>query len=144
MLPNSRNEAYSYLKNRFGIEKEELAPLNLRQINGDYWLAQEETELKTETSGIRALRSSERGFKPTTYFLQMMGERITKNTVQLSDGEIETILQREMIERTDMEEGYVAMKHDGKVIGCGFFMNDLVSTRISKSRTKQLRQILDM
>lgn len=126
------------------MKKEDLLPLELREINGDYWLAQAESSLKTETSGIRALRASERGFKPTTYFLQMLGDKVEKNIVNLSDEEFEKILQREMIEITGMEKGYVAMKYEGKVIGCGYFMNELVSTRISKSRTKQLRQILDM
>ncbi len=143
-MPNSQSEAYQYLEERFGVTREELAPLKLRQINGDYWLAPEENDLQVETAGIRALRSSERGFKPTTYFLQLLDDRITQNRVELSDKEFETILDREMIERTGFEKGYVAMVYEGDVIGCGFFKNELVSTRISKARTKHLVDILDM
>ncbi len=143
-MPNSQNEAYEYLEERFGVTREDLEPLELRKINGDFWLAPEENDLQAETAGIRALRSSERGFKPTTYFLQLLGDRISKNAVELSDEEYSTILDREMIEKTGLEKGYVALIYEGDVIGCGFFKNELVSTRISKARTKHLVDILDM
>jgi hypothetical protein len=49
-----------------------------------------------------------------------------------------------MIERKGYEKGYVALVYEDDVIGCGFFKNELVSTRISKARTKHLVDILDM
>jgi len=144
MLPNSRNEAYNYLEERFGVKKRDIEPLELRKINGDFWLAPAETELQTETEGIRAIRSSGHGFKPTTYFLQLLGDRISRNRVELSEEEFKDILARKMIDKTDFEKGYVAIDYEGDIIGCGYFKNDLVSTRISKARTKHLTDILDM
>ena len=143
-MPNSQSEAYEYLEERLGVNREELEPLKLRKINGDFWLAPAENNLQIETAGIRALRSSERGFKPTTYFLQLLGDRISENRVELSEEEFQTILDREMIERKGYEKGYVALVYEDDVIGCGFFKNELVSTRISKARTKHLVDILDM
>lgn len=143
-MPNSRSDAYSYLERRFGIKEQELKPLTLRERNGDFWLVKGETELNIETDGIRALRVSNRGFKPTTYFLQLAGESIENNIINLSEEELEVLLDREMIERTGMEKGYVALEYDDTILGCGYFMNDKVSTRISKSRSEHLRNILDV
>lgn len=143
-MPNSQSDAYNYLEKRFGIEKRDLGPLSLRERNSDFWLVLGETGLNVETDGIRALRVSNRGFKPTTYFLQLIGDKAEKNIVELSDEELVVLLNREMINRTGMEKGYVALKYEGRVLGCGYFMNEKVSTRISKSRSQHLRNILDM
>lgn len=143
-MPGSRSDAYRYLERRFGIQKQDLKPLSLRERSGDLWLVRGETDLNVETDGIRALRVSNRGFKPTTYFLQLAGDHVGKNTVTLSDEELEMLLNREMIERTGMDKGYVALRYDGQILGCGYFMNEKVSTRISKSRSQHLKNILDM
>lgn len=116
----------------------------MKERSGDLWLVRGETDLNIETDGIRALRVSNRGFKPTTYFLQLAGDFVEKNIVQLSGEELEKLLNREMIERTGMEKGYVVLMYEDWVMGCGYFMNEKVSTRISKSRSKHLRNILDM
>lgn len=144
MLPNSQSNAYEYLQRRFGIEEKDIQPLTLRERNDDFWLVKGESNLNIETDGIRALRVSNRGFKPTTYFLQMLGESIDKNIVEITGEELEILLNREMIERKDLDKGYVALKYDDLILGCGYFMNEKVSTRISKSRSAHLRNILDM
>ena len=132
-------KAMEYLEERFGIEKQDLQGLQLKEVSGDVWLAPEkETGLEKETSGIRAVRFMDIGLKPTTYLLQILGDRISKNKIETDKEEFKTLLEGEMIERKLDEKGYVAVFHDGKAFGCGFYMDELVSSRIPEGRAEEL------
>lgn len=94
------------------------------------------------------------GLKPTTYFLQLMGDRISGNVVEVDRKDFKALLSGEMIERKGVKDpeasvsdenswnasgkGYVAVKFEGKVYGCGFYMDELVSSRIPEGRAKEL------
>ncbi|MFB6181266.1 MAG: hypothetical protein ABEJ93_05310 [Candidatus Nanohalobium sp.] len=145
-LPSSRSEAWSYLEERFGVERQELEEYQLEKISGDFWLVsrETETELDTETKGIRFLRDKERGLKPTTYALQFLGDSIERNVVEVSQDELLKLARREeMIDRDLEEDGYVALKFQNRIVGCGFYKNDKVSSRIPKGRSKELSRILE-
>lgn len=134
-MPNS--DAREYIENRFGIELE--GELYHR---GDYWYCREPEE-KYETNGIRAIRDMDIGLKPTTYFLQLVGHEIEKNRVELSREELETLLDREMIENKNIDEkGYVALFYNGKCLGCGFYKDELISSRIPKGRGNELIEFM--
>lgn len=140
-MPGSEKaeEAVKYMKQRFGVDMEEVEGLELREVSGDIWVASEEkTSLEAETEGIRAVRLMDIGLKPTTYFLQLLGDRISKNIVELDEREFEALLGGEMVEREMDEKGYVALMYRGKVFGCGFYMDELVSSRIPEGRAKEL------
>ncbi len=127
------------MKQRFGVDMEEVEGLELREVSGDIWVASEEkTSLEAETEGIRAVRLMDIGLKPTTYFLQLLGDRISKNIVELDEREFEALLSGEMVEREMDEKGYVALMYRGKIFGCGFYMDELVSSRIPEGRAKEL------
>lgn len=135
-MPDSSNKAEKYLQERFEVDTD---AVNLERINGDYWLCSEETSgLKTETRGIRAVRDMDIGLKPTTYLLQLLQEEISKNTVELDQEELESFNNDEMIERELSEKGYVALKLHDRIIGCGFYMDGLVSNRIPEGRLQEL------
>lgn len=149
-MPNSKNDeevqkAWSYLKDRFGVEKKELNT-DIRKINGDFWLLKDTNEdissFEFETKGIRCIRDMNIGLKPTTYFIQYLGDKITNNRVDLNKRELETLLDREMIERTMAEKGYVALFYKDKAIGCGFYKDELISSRIPKGRSKEFKQLI--
>lgn len=132
-------KAMEYLKERFGVEKQDLRGLQLKEVSGDVWLApEEETGLDKETSGIRAVRFMDIGLKPTTYLLQILADRISKNKIETDKEEFKTLLEGDMIERKLEEKGYVAIFHDGKAFGCGFYMDELVSSRIPEGRAEEL------
>jgi len=132
-------EAREYLKERFGVKKEELEGLGLREVSGDIWLSPEEKSgLEFETSGIRAVRFMDIGLKPTTYLLQLLGDSIRENRVETTEKEFRDLLRGDMIERVMEEKGYVALVYEGKVFGCGFYMDELVSSRIPEGRAKEL------
>lgn len=148
-MPNSENkvrQAWKYLEERFGVTKEDIEDYDLRLESGDIWLVSRDmrTELDVETYGFRFLRFTGKGLKPTTYGLQVLEDKLKKNVVEVDKEELEGLLKRErMIERDMEENGYVAIKFQGKIIGCGFYAKDKVSSRIPKGRGKELLEILE-
>lgn len=132
-------EAIEYVKERFGVDIGEIEGLKFEEVSGDIWLTSEdETSLEAETQGIRAVRVMDIGLKPTTYFLQLLGDDISRNVVEVTEDEFKALLSGDMIERDMSEKGYVALEFEGKVFGCGFYMDDLVSSRIPEGRAKEL------
>lgn len=135
-MPNSPNKAENYLEERFGIKSN---TINLERVNGDYWLCSGETSgLEIETRGIRAVRDMDIGLKPTTYLLQLLQDEISKNVIELSQEDLESFNEDEMIERELSEKGYVALKLQDRIIGCGFYMGGLVSNRVPEGRLQEL------
>jgi NOL1/NOP2/sun family putative RNA methylase len=135
--PSSLNKAEEYMRDRFGVDPDRI---NLEKINGDYWLCPEEaSELEFETRGIRAVRDMDIGLKPTTYFLQLIQDEIGRNVTEVSAEELRTFNEDELIERKmEDEKGYVALEFEDRVIGCGFYMDELVSSRIPEGRLNEL------
>lgn len=148
-MRSSEDEPKRYLRKRFGVGEEELRDHRMVERSGDYWLipsvsVEEVEELDLETAGIRFLRRTGRGLKPTTYGLQVIEDGITRNVVQVERDELSKLLRREgMIPRDIEEEGYVAIRFKDKVIGCGMFKDGVVSSRIPKGRGSELAEILE-
>lgn len=142
-MPSSENsieDAWNYLEERFGIDRESI-DYGIKKVSGDYWIvsSEMETELEVETYGIRFLRTTGRGLKPTTYCLQLLQENLGKNVVEVDREELLDLLNREnMIDRKMEKNGYVAIKYEKRVIGCGFYKGEKVSSRIPKGRSKEL------
>lgn len=145
-MPNSVSKAWDYLKERFGVTREDISEYDLKQVSGDIWIVSDglETGLEVETYGIRFIRVMDIGLKPTTYGLQLIEEQIEKNVVELDQEEMIDMLDRErMVPREMEEDGYVALKYEGRIVGCGFYKGEKVSSRIPKGRSKELRQIIE-
>ncbi|PSH02190.1 MAG: hypothetical protein BRC26_01800 [Nanohaloarchaea archaeon QH_8_44_6] len=132
MLPNSGNKAWNYLEERFGVNREELS-LRMQRISGDYWIhTGTEENLEYETRGIRCVRDTGRALKPTTYALQLLEDHIDKSIIEVDKEEL-----------VDLLEGYVAIIFRERVIGCGMYKNEKISSRIPKGRSKELRKIIE-
>lgn len=144
-MPGSASRAWSYLEERFGIPRGDLEEFRLKEVSGDVWIVSRELETKLEvkTYGVRFIRVMDIGLKPTTYGLQLLGDRIEENVVELEKEEIVKLLERkEMVEREGFEKGYVALEFDGRIIGCGFYKDEKVSSRVPKGRGKELLDML--
>lgn len=144
-MPGSASKAWSYLEDRFGVERSDLEEFRLEKVSGDVWLVSRElkTGMEVETHGIRFIRVMDIGLKPTTYGLQLLGDRIKKNVVELDREDLVTLLEREeMLERKGFKKGYVALEFEGRIIGCGFYKDRKVSSRVPKGRGKELLEIL--
>lgn len=133
-MPSS--DAREYVNERFGAKLE-----GDFYYNGDYWYCREPEE-RYETNGIRAVRDMDIGLKPTTYFLQLIEDKIEKNRVDLSREELEALLTGDMIEFSDLEKGYVALFFEDRCIGCGFYMDELISSRVPEGRGEELLDTL--
>lgn len=147
MLQSSESKGWRYLEERFGVREFDLEGYELRERSGDLWLVSKdvETNLNIEVHGVRLIRFTGIGLKPTTYGLQMLDPYIEKNTVKMSKEETVKMLKREeMIERSLDEEGYVALKFSGLTIGCGFYRDGKVSSRVPNSRGEELAEILSV
>lgn len=145
MSQSSGSEAWEFLEETFGIGPSDLPHLDIEERNGDYWLVAEDRpeEYDEQVSGIRALRTLDIGLKPTTYLVQLLGDSIGRNVVELSKEEFHKLLAREeMIPRDLEDETYVALKYDGRVFGCGYFKDGVVSSRIPKGRSNELLEII--
>lgn len=111
--------------------------------SGDWWLCTGESDLELETNGVRAVRELEIGPKPTTYALQLLGDHISRNVLEVGKEELLKLLRREeMVPATFEEDGYVAVKYEGRMVGCGFYRDDVVSSRVSKGRASELADAL--
>lgn len=134
-MPSSE-KCEEYIKERFGVKvKGEF------HHRGDYWYCRE-PEDKYETNGIRAVRDMDIGLKPTTYFLQLIENSITKNQVKVDKKELEILLDGKMIQRDMSQKGYIAIFYESHCIGCGFYKDGLVSSRIPKGRGKELIEFM--
>jgi NOL1/NOP2/fmu family ribosome biogenesis protein len=155
-------DAWNYFEERFGVSREDLDGYKILKRSGDFWLVSDvdELELEYQTEGVRFLRDTGNFLKPTTYGLQIIEGKISRNLVELDREEFLDLLDGEMVERNLEEnadsseesacssnpeeccEGYVALVYDGKIFGCGLYKDELVSSRIPKGRGKELRDLL--
>lgn len=147
-MTENTDKLWNYLEERFGVQRADLKGFDIVERSDDYWLVSDSLEaatedLEVETVGFRFLRETKYGLKPTTYALQFIGDHIEKSIVELSDEEVEKMLGRTSMIDRDLTKGYVALKYDGDVLGCGFFMDGVVSSRIPKGRSNELLQLLD-
>lgn len=138
-------DAWNYLEERFNISKTDLEGYRIIKKSGDFWITSdvEQPDLEYETVGIRFLRDTGKYLKPTTYGLQILGDKISSACVDVSQEELEVLLDGDMIEREpDIEKGYVAVAYQGEVVGCGLYKDELVSSRVSRGRAEELRKLL--
>lgn len=138
-MPGS-SDAWDYLRGRFGVERNEVAGELVTQ-SGDAWLSSSDSDC--ETPGVRFVRFTGIGPKPTTYALQLLGDAVDRNLVGLSEQELNQVLDDEMVDRDAESEGYVALVFRGRVAGCGLYRDGVVSSRIPKSRAGQLRPLVE-
>lgn len=145
-MPSLESKGWRYLEKRFGIERDDLEGLDLRERSGDLWLVPKEldTELKIQTHGIRMIRKLDIGLKPTTYGLQLLEDQIERNIVELDRKEAVKLLRREeMIDRDLEKEGYTALKFEDRILGCGMYKDGVVSSRVPKGRGKESADIIE-
>ena len=142
MLPDSESEAWDYIEQRFGVEKEDLEGFRMTERSGDIWIATGKEHGDPVTEGFRFLRDTKHGFKPTTYALQFMGDRMERNKVEVDTNELEILLENDMIQREMEEKGYVAISYRGLIVGCGLYKDELVSSRIPEGRAGELLNFL--
>lgn len=78
--------------------------------------------LKVEAAGLPFLRKRRGTWKPTTASLLFLGNAVVKNVIELSEGALDLFLRGESLSGPfPVEGGYVAVRHGGKMLGCGLY-----------------------
>lgn len=93
-------------------------------------------------AGIRLLRDTGIGLKPTTYGLQLLDDAVTERRVELSREELERLVfDRETLD-CRLSNGYVALVFRDTVIGCGLVTGEGLETQVPKGRAQDLSAML--
>jgi len=130
--------ALGYLRERFGIE--ELPGKVIERARG-LWLAAADflpEGVKIHSVGVRLFYLHDRGLKPASFGLSLLGKAIAKNKVEVKLEELEKLLLGQTVKKPGAPEGYVALVYRGDVIGCGKVKGDELSAEISKTRRREL------
>lgn len=99
--------------------------------------------LDYESVGLPLMRIGGEHDKPTTDALQLFGDAVTKNSVEVDAGDARAFVRGEDIDiefGEDMVDlGYVVVKHDGHVLGCGLYFPGELRSQVPKGRRVELR-----
>ncbi|MDY6778918.1 MAG: hypothetical protein SVU32_09715 [Candidatus Nanohaloarchaea archaeon] len=145
-MPGLRSELAGYFEDRFGVDPGYWERFACHESGDSIWITSRSMDVRDQhqTAGIRALRRTNLGLKPTTYILQFLGDELRKNVVRLEAEEVQRlVLEREELE-TDLPRGYVVLRFDGEVLGCGLVTGSGLRTQVPKGRTQELATMLDI
>lgn len=130
------------------MQKDYWGGFDVYEKGGSLWVVSKDMEMEEgfTVAGIRALRRLDAGFKPTTYMLQFLGRKLRKNIISLDEQKFKRIvLKRKRSERVpSLPSGYVALMYRNKIIGCGLVTPKGLESQIPKTRTKELRDVLEV
>ncbi len=141
-----REKIIGFLRDRFGIEEEHLGGYHFYEGRRSVWLSSMETDpeffgmKKVEFPGIRALRKVNGRYKPTSFFLQILGAHATRNLIDLGREELGELLEEGRLSREfpDIEDGYVIIRYEGDILGCGLYRGGMLKPQFPRGRTEAL------
>lgn len=90
--------------------------------------------------GLPVLRKMPRHLKPTTAALQRFGHYAVRNTLSLSDVQLQALLRdRELPWQATVQPGYVVLVCAAHVVGCGLYTPGLLRSQIPRRLSAHLR-----
>jgi NOL1/NOP2/fmu family ribosome biogenesis protein len=135
------------VERRFGINRSHFRNVSFITRAEKIWIASSSVaekdlnKLKIEAVGMLFGRyfPNEEKFKPTTNALQIFGKYATKNVVEISSVELQTYLTGfDIQKKADVENGFVIIKCNGDIIGCGLYKDGIIKNQIPKHRRKAI------
>ena len=139
-----RNEAIAFFETQFGVARAWLGELQYVERKGEIWAtsAQAIPPLASpRLPGLRILRRSPNGLKPTSVFLTLLGDRITARRVAADLDQIRKLLLGQWIP-TDISDGHFAIEFRGDVLGCGRASDGRMRALIPTGRRRELLNAL--
>ncbi|MDY6779226.1 MAG: hypothetical protein SV760_01490 [Halobacteria archaeon] len=139
-----RRDVVGFWRTKFGVPSGTFDGYDLyKKGESKVWITTESAdvdELNYESAGLPFLRVNQEHPKPTTDALQRFGGEATKNVVSLGDDEARRFVSGETVEREfDVDSlGYVVVKYDGDVLGCGLYFPGELRSQIPKGRRVEL------
>jgi len=142
-LQSSEREAEEALA-LFGIDKELLKKWRIEKICSSFWLMSKDIKafecFNIQTKGLRILEKTKLGLKPTSYGLQLLAPHIKMRTIDLSMQELLSIIKGIGVEK-NAEDGYVAIRHKGIVLGCGLAKNGKIYSQFPKALAQAIAKL---
>ncbi len=143
-----KEEVINYFCERFGLSKDIFAELGIFRTERKIYVVtnaclQDPMFLESETAGLAFLRPNS-VLKPTTDFLQLVGEHAKKNFIELSQDEAMRYIHGEDLDLSnkkldEVEPGYVIMKYKGYILGCANFKGGNLKNQLPKSRRMRIK-----
>ena len=147
MVPPPQCDAIlAYFTDRFGIALSAFRGLRLLERQKLFVLVRESAHLaalaglKVQGVGLPVLRKMPRHLKPTTAALQRFGHYAVRNTVALSDSQLQSLLRdKELPWQAALQPGYVVLVAAGHVVGCGLYTPGRLRSQIPRRLSAHLR-----
>ena len=85
--------------------------------------------------GLRLARVYPYSVKPTTFAMQVLGGRATRNVVELGDEQAKLLINGGSLNTdADADNGFVLLKWRGVVVGVGFYKRPVLKSQIPRFR----------
>ena len=141
-----RQEILDYFFQRFGIPEKAFEGFCFLKKERKIWVVRDHPELerildqlKVESAGIPILRTKTSLWKPTTAGMHLFGLHATRNVIDLEGGALKAFLKMEPIDGPlPLEPGFVIVRQEGKVLGCGVYGKGRLRSQIPQPRGRSL------
>jgi hypothetical protein len=142
-----RQEVLDYLGARFGIPPTLFAAALFTETTaGEVWVSTDVGALSfvpRRPPGLRALRRTPAGLKPTSAFLVSIGPVVTRSLAPVDKPSLRPLLLGRRIP-CSADSGYVAIQCKGDVLGCGLVADATLHCLIPVGRRRELLDVLDV
>lgn len=133
---SEKNEYRDYFVERFGVPEEIMKKYRFFVRGRRVWaFSGEVLDVKNiEIMGIKALTLGSVP-KPSTAFLRIVGRFAKKNAIELDEEDALRFLKGKDIEKEfSVDYGYVIVKHEDDILGCGLYKGKLINQIPKKYR----------
>jgi len=134
-----------YLQRQFGVPPTTFADVALVEgVDGEVWVSTPAAASATgarRPPGLRAIRPSPQGPKPTSAFLVSLGHLIVSSRVEFDAGALRALLLGRRLSAPS-DDGYVALSFEGRILGCGLVSDGVVRCLIPTGRRQELLDVL--
>lgn len=143
-MQSLRKEVEEYFA-KFGVPKRAFADKEFVKVGNSIWLVTKglkmPKDLNVQTAGLRVLHITKWGFKPTSFALQLLAKHISKRICEVNEKELLDLIEGKPLIRK-MENGYVALKFRGKIIGCALSTGEKIYSQLPKILMQSFRELL--
>jgi len=139
-----RSEVIALFASRFGVPPETFDEIRLEEHRDEIWastLFPRPNVASQRPAGLRALRRTPKGLKPTSAFLIHLGSRIEQSRIELELAPLEALLLGRRLD-SDASDGFVALCFRGEVVGCGWARGGSLQAMIPTGRRRELLEAL--
>ena len=138
-------EVLEYMEERFGIRRERFRDFRLYLgSKGRIFLGPKNVPPKVNpvTIGILAFRTGN-SIKPTSNLIQIFGDSIDRNAVELSREEAIAYIRGEDLGQkpSDATDGYVVLRYRSMTLGIGMLKEGRIRNMLPKARRQETRLI---